>query len=167
MQEVRRHTMSYKTFPVQEKLKIVLYHKDSIQNIIQQDTYDVFDKLPDEISDDQVLGLPEGAVQKIIVNKYERNSINRLSCISFYKKVNGGYVRCEICGFNFSMYGEQFCEKINIHHTKQLSQIGPDYVSNPIRDLIPVCPNCHLILHSKSIDEAYTCEEVKGMLARR
>ena len=34
---------------------------------------------------------------------------------------------------------------------------------NPKTDLIPVCPNCHMILHSKN-DGVYSPEEVKNML---
>jgi predicted HNH restriction endonuclease len=32
-----------------------------------------------------------------------------------------------------------------------------------VKDLIPVCPNCHMILHSKP-GGFYTVEEVKNML---
>lgn len=87
----------------------------------------------------------------------------RNECIKYYKKINNGIVKCEICGFNFEdIYGAQFKDKINIHHVVEIAQIGQEYIINPQKDLIPVCPNCHYILHCKK--PAYKPEEVKRML---
>jgi 5-methylcytosine-specific restriction protein A len=43
-----------------------------------------------------------------------------------------------------------------------LAEIQREYVIDPIRDLRPVCPNCHLIIHSKK--EPFTIQEVIEML---
>jgi predicted HNH restriction endonuclease len=70
-----------------------------------------------------------------------------------------------ICGIDFgNFYGEEFSGKIEVHHRKPLSEIKEDYVVDPIKDLIPVCPNCHMILHSKK-DGVYTVEEVRKMVS--
>jgi DNA-binding response OmpR family regulator len=34
-----------------------------------------------------------------------------------------------------------------------------DYIVNPEKDLIPVCPNCHMILHTKKADGQYLSVE--------
>ena len=40
--------------------------------------------------------------------------------------------------------------------------IGKEYQLNVDKDLVPVCPNCHYMLHRK--DPPYTIEELKSML---
>ena len=105
-------------------------------------------ELPDEI-------LIEGAMRDILSNKYERNLKARSRCIAYYGTA------CQICGFDFGdVYGKEFAGKIEVHHIKPLHEIKEDYVVDPIKDLVPVCPNCHLVLHSKK-GGVYTVEEVK------
>lgn len=105
-------------------------------------------ELPDEI-------LIEGAMKEVLSNKYERNLKARSRCIAHYGTA------CMVCGFDFGdTYGEAFSGKIEVHHKKPLYEIKENYVVNPIEDLIPVCPNCHLILHSKK-DGVYTVAEIK------
>lgn len=44
-------------------------------------------------------------------------------------------------------------------HRTPLQFQNEEYEVDPILDLIPVCPNCHMVLHSKK-DGVYTPEEV-------
>ena len=121
--------------------------------------------LPEEINENEE-GIYEGAKKNITVNAYERNKEAREKCIEYHKKINNGIIKCEICGFEFSdVYGEKFKEKIHIHHIKELSEIGQEYIVDPINDLLPVCPNCHMILHSKH--PAFTPIEVKKFILRK
>ena len=104
--------------------------------------------------------LIEGAKKQIYVNAYERNSIAREKCIEHYKKQDNGKVKCQICGFCFEdFYGEEFKDKIHIHHIKALAEIDKEYEVAPIEDLLPVCPNCHLALHSRV--EGYSINELR------
>lgn len=90
-------------------------------------------------------GLPEGAVRRVEVNRYERNRVNRAICIS----VHG--TSCGICGMNFEeIYGEIGRDFIHVHHVVPVSRLGPDYNIDPVRDLVPVCPNCHSMLHRRN-----------------
>ena len=97
--------------------------------------------------------LPEGAKTSISVNKYERNPEARRKCIQHYG------TKCQVCGFDFKdKYGEIGEGFIEVHHKKLISKIGQSYEVDPINDLIPVCSNCHSILHRNkkqtlSIDE--------------
>jgi len=99
----------------------------------------------------------EGAKKQITVNAYERNPFARKKCIEHYGAT------CFICGYNFQKYfGDNFKDKIHIHHIKPLSEVNEEYEVDPIQDLIPVCPNCHFIIHSKI--PAYKISEIKEMI---
>ena len=52
---------------------------------------------------------------------------------------------------------------IHVHHLKMLSECEGGYEVDPIKDLRPVCPNCHMVIHCKE-EGCYTIEEVKAML---
>lgn len=111
----------------------------------------------DEVIHDEASLMSEGIVKQVFVNRYERNRAARNKCIEHYGS------QCVICGFDFEeVYGPIGKNKIHVHHLVPLSKIKHDYKVNPIYDLRPVCPNCHLIIHSKK--EAFTIEEVKNLL---
>lgn len=108
-------------------------------------------RLPDEISDEKVI--IEGKAKQVYVNVYERDRTARDRCIEHH-----GY-QCKICGFDFEKtYGSIGKHKIHVHHIKPLSETKENREVNPVTDLIPVCPNCHLIIHSKK--EPFTIEEM-------
>ena len=86
----------------------------------------------------------EGAKKTFTVNAYERDPQARKDCLDKF-----GYL-CKICEFDFEKtYGERGKEFIHVHHIVPLSEIKKEYEVDPIKDLIPVCPNCHAMLHRK------------------
>lgn len=90
-------------------------------------------------------GLPEGALRRVEVNRYERSRINRAICIS----VHGA--QCKVCGLDFGeRYGEIGRGFIHVHHVVPVSEMNPDYRIDPVNELVPVCPNCHSMLHRQS-----------------
>ena len=112
--------------------------------------------LPEEI-EATIRPLVEGAVCRVSVNAYERNPEARRQCIAAYG------TDCSICSFNFAaVYGRVAEGYIHVHHLRQLSEIGEEYVIDPIVDLRPVCPNCHAVLHRRI--PAYSIEEIKAFL---
>lgn len=99
----------------------------------------------------------EGQKKTILVNAFERNTEARLKCISHYG------MDCGVCKFNFREFYGQIGEGfIHVHHLKLISSIGLEYKIDPIGDLLPVCPNCHAMLHKRS--PPYTVEELKEMI---
>ncbi len=91
------------------------------------------------------IGNIEGGKFDVISTKYERDSKNRTSCLKIY-----GYT-CKICGFNFEKkYGKFGKGFIHVHHIEPLSEKGKEIVVDPERDLIPVCCNCHAMIHHKN-----------------
>ena len=130
-----------------------------LRSELKQAIKELFDNtfIAEEISEEQSKKLFEGAKKQIIVNAYERNSKARKECIDYYG------AKCQICDFDFGkFYGDKFCNVIQVHHIKPLSQIKEGYTVNPKTDLIPVCPNCHAALHSKT--PPYTPHELKALI---
>lgn len=100
---------------------------------------------------------PEGGVRRIEVNRYERNPVNRELCLA-----ENGY-SCKICGFDFEkVYGEIGHHFIHVHHIIPVSKTDKEYLINPVVDLIPVCPNCHAMLHQ--MDPPLLPEELRRLI---
>ena len=99
----------------------------------------------------------EGRGKEIKSIKYERSRINRSICLA-----HKGY-SCYVCGFNFlEKYGLIGKDYIEVHHTTPVSKMSDDYVLDIDRDLVPVCSNCHSMIHRK--DPPFTIEEIKSMM---
>ncbi|HHS95286.1 MAG TPA: hypothetical protein ENJ45_01760, partial [Phaeodactylibacter sp.] len=114
----------------------------------------------EEIKPSDCINLPEGAVKKITVNKYERNAKARQKCIEHYG------VLCSVCDFGFEeKYGEIGEGFIHIHHLKPLSNVGKEYEVDAVEDLRPVCPNCHAMLHRAS--PPYSIEDMKRIISSK
>ena len=87
----------------------------------------------------------EGATRSITATRYERNRRARAICLAYHGKT------CKACGVNFERdYGKEFSEIIEVHHIIPISEIGESYVVDPINDLMPLCPNCHAIVHLRT-----------------
>ncbi len=111
---------------------------------------------PDEVDVDSVQ-LTEGAKKQVVVNAYERNQTAREECIKHWKAV------CSACEMNFEeTYGHIGKGFIHVHHIKPIAEIGETYVIDPRNDLVPVCPNCHAMLHKKN--PPYTVGELKSII---
>lgn len=96
----------------------------------------------------------EGELHEVVCTRYERNREAREACIA----MKG--CRCAVCGMDFeSRYGEIGAGFIHVHHVVPISSIGENYQVNPATDLVPVCPNCHNMLHKK--EPPYTIEELR------
>lgn len=84
----------------------------------------------------------EGKSKNITYKSYDRSPAARQACIEHY-----GY-SCSVCSFNFEKnYGKFGAKYIEVHHLKQIADMGDEYMINPITDLRPVCANCHRMLH--------------------
>ena len=46
-----------------------------------------------------------------------------------------------------------------------ISTIKEEYQIDYEKDLIPVCPNCHAMIHRKN--PPYTCEQIKELLLNK
>jgi len=103
----------------------------------------------------------EGTPVEAISRRYERKPLNREICLS----VRGR--RCICCNMNFGeVYGDIADQFIEVHHTTPASEMGPGYLINPISDLVPICSNCHSVVHlshpAASVDEVRARLKGKG-----
>lgn len=94
----------------------------------------------------------EGQELTVEQTLYERNLIARRQCIAHYGTT------CQICTIDFGkVYGDIGLGFIHVHHIVPISVQGGEYQVDPIKDLIPLCPNCHAMVHRNnppfSIDE--------------
>ena len=112
----------------------------------------------EELPDDS--NFSEGAKQRVTVNKYERDPKARAECIRIH-----GYT-CRVCNFEFEqVYGELGREYIHVHHLVPLKDIGDQYTVDPAKDMIPVCPNCHTMLHK--LDDPGDVDMLKEILSKQ
>jgi 5-methylcytosine-specific restriction protein A len=110
---------------------------------------------PDEV--DKEVEYSEGKTRHVIVNSYERSRQARQECIEHFG------LNCQVCNFNFQeKFGELGMNFIHVHHIVDISTIGKEYSVNPKTDLIPVCPNCHAMLHKQK--PAYSVSELKRIM---
>lgn len=102
--------------------------------------------------------LTEGAMTEVSFDRYERNRTAREACLAAHGTT------CAICGFNFAKtYGPDFAGIIQVHHIVPLHERAGEHVVDPVRDLIPVCPNCHAALHSKP-GSTYLPDELRELM---
>ena len=98
----------------------------------------------------------EGAVRQVLTNAYERDEKARRAAIKHHGCI------CKVCNFSFEFaYGSIGKNFIHVHHVVPLSSIGKEYVVNPKTDLVPVCPNCHAMIHRKS--PPFLIEELRAL----
>ncbi len=103
----------------------------------------------------------EGKRTTKTVNRYERNRKARAECIARHGD------SCVVCGFNFGKrYGEHGLGFIEVHHLKPVGGGGGKQRKvNPDRDLRPVCPNCHAMLHkTKDRSKPLSVAQLRRML---
>lgn len=104
--------------------------------------------------DEEQDSIAEGAIKYFYGKKYERKPENRRRAIEIHGAI------CAICGFDFEkVYGERGRGYIEIHHTKPLCTLDKEQIIDPETDLVPVCSNCHRMIHRRK-DSVLTIEEM-------
>ena len=104
----------------------------------------------------------EGASKWVRVLSYEKDRKARERCIAEHGTT------CKVCGIDFGATYGNFAEGyIHVHHKTPVHQAAADgeYKLDPINDLVPVCPNCHAMLH-RHPDKPCTVEELRILIRR-
>jgi hypothetical protein len=96
-----------------------------------------------DIAPPSLAPLVEGAAISVTITSYERNPAARQLCLQHYG------TSCFACGFSFGeRYGDSIKGCIHVHHIESIASRQGEHIVDPIRDLRPVCPNCHAVIHS-------------------
>lgn len=101
----------------------------------------------------------EGNKKVVYSTVYERDRNLRKKAI----EIHG--LTCKGCGFNFGEtygpYGEGF---IHVHHVQPLFEVGKPQKVDPQTDLVPLCANCHCIVHRRR-NQTLSVEELKAIVS--
>lgn len=76
-----------------------------------------------------------------------RNRQLRQACMDYYRSLHGGHLVCECCGFDFSRAYAISDEYIETHHLHPFAQTDGPHPVNALTDLVPLCANCHRMIH--------------------
>lgn len=102
----------------------------------------------------------EGNSEQVSTNRYERSLEARKRAIEYHG------LRCIVCGMDFEeTYGKIGRGFIHIHHIVPISSKGKTKIDYE-KDLVPVCPNCHAMLHRGDNGSVLSVKELKSILKR-
>ena len=110
--------------------------------------------------------LSEGAVTQVVFNKHERNPALRQLCLKHFGTA------CQACGMNFeAVYGAIGKGYVEVHHLSPISQTDGEHAVDPTKDLVPLCANCHAMIHrlmaaEKGLEGAAALAKLKGCLKK-
>ncbi|MBW2186713.1 MAG: HNH endonuclease [Deltaproteobacteria bacterium] len=86
-------------------------------------------------------------MREYYVKRYERSPKNRKEAI----RIHG--LSCKACVFNFEkVYGARGADFIEVHHVNPIHNFDETQHVDPKTDLVPVCSNCHRMVHRKPND---------------
>lgn len=92
-------------------------------------------------------------IEKLIV--YERDPKNRKRALEIHRTI------CVTYDFDFEkVYDKPGMGFIEVHHTEPPSSSDEEQTVNPETELVPVCANCHRIIHRRR-GRVLTIEEMK------
>jgi 5-methylcytosine-specific restriction protein A len=110
----------------------------------------------------RVSALSEATITRVLTTRYERNRKARLLCLKHYG------CRCHGCGFDFGLcYGPDADGMIEVHHLRPISQTRGSSPIDPVKDLRPLCANCHRVAHLPGRDkDPLTIATLRAMVRR-
>lgn len=131
---------------------LVYFYQPVPEEIIQSD-------IESEKAEENFIAASEGSIKHYYGKRYERNGANRRKAIEIHGTT------CITCGFNFEeTYGEHGKGFIEIYHLKPLNVYGGKEVKvDPYNDLVPLCANCHRMIH-RNKESVLSIEELKKII---
>lgn len=143
---------------IDEETYHLIISKVSPNKVSEQKTAYISDKIPENYQD-SLESFSEGKPSKRYVTTYERNPKYRQQAIAIHGN------SCAACGFNFGkFYGEYAEGFIHVHHIVPVSEFEKPKEINPETDLVPLCANCHSVVHRKK-DNTLSLTELRSLIA--
>ncbi len=98
----------------------------------------------------------EGGLREVRLSKVERDPKLRAACLARW-----GFL-CQACEKDLSReYGTEPGKLLHVHHQVPFRGHRGPRKTDPDKDLIPVCPTCHAVIHLR--DPPLTIDEVREM----
>lgn len=140
-----------------EKIKIYINESPETSGKIVNDLI----SLQESEQEYLIITRTEGRKKVIVSNIYERSPELRSLALRIH-----GY-SCMVCGFNFEeYYGEWGKDFAEVHHMLPLSDYNEKRETDPEKDLIVLCANCHRMIHRKG-GTTLTPEELKRKINKQ
>ncbi|OON91162.1 MAG: hypothetical protein ATN32_02480 [Candidatus Epulonipiscium fishelsonii] len=140
--------------PKKEKIDIVVIKQDNntVTEKEKMDTSYTKEKIDNII--EKANSISSFKEEKVEIEKIKIWEDLKTVCLDYYGAI------CEVCGIDYGYtYGNQFERYIDIHNLKSTHKEDDNLDINPEEDLVPVCHNCHFIMHTKQ--PCYTIDEMK------
>lgn len=103
---------------------------------------------------------PAGTVT-VVVNAFERNALARALCMEHHGTL------CKVCDVDLEhRYGLLATGAMNVHFEPRPGRIDEPFELDPRTDLLPVCPNCHMMLH-RGRDKPLRVEDLRRIMERK
>ncbi|MDE5595345.1 MAG: HNH endonuclease [Muribaculaceae bacterium] len=144
-------------------------------DMISSHTTKAVRKIVDKIDKTRkVISLDEDATEGVAMTAREakrrkRSAKLRKAAVEHFSR--DGVIACHCCGMTFeAVYGPEFGEScIEIHHKKPIYTYEDADVSKTIaealKNVIPVCPNCHRVIHKQKLFSDAKIAALKKTLA--
>lgn len=111
------------------------------------------------IEAEDIRSYTEGALQQVSITRHERNAKLRQACLKHYGAV------CQICGMDFGKtYGHIGTGFIEVHHIVPISTQEGEHNVDPIIDMIPLCSNCHSMIHRGANGSVLTPDQLRELI---
>ena len=155
-------TNENKGFKITPKGREYLFsHREALDYVLAEPfNYEDIKRALDDIQErDDLLPIEEIISEGNVITRNtkvrERSSRLRYKAIEYFTHDNK--ISCDCCGFNFPQYyGSDYGKDcIEIHHIKPIFQYKGDSLDQSLekalQNLLPVCPNCHRVIHRNRI----------------
>lgn len=110
--------------------------------------------------DDDFESGEEGSRTLRYLTTYERDPRNRKQAIAIHG------LRCKACDLNMGeRYGPDAEGLIHVHHVVPISTYDAPRKIDPATELVPVCPNCHAVIHRKKTS-TLSISDLRAVLAK-
>lgn len=102
----------------------------------------------------------EGGRKMVYSTRYERHPELRARAIAIHG------LRCLACDVDMGdIYGDLGRGYVHVHHKRPLSMLEGATALDPMKDLVPLCPNCHCMIHRPK-NTVLTVNELRGILGK-
>ena len=145
---------------IADEIDIDLWCLDGLWHVINEKSKLDADLTFEQMENDEREYL-EGKKTEFTGFRIERSTKARNKCISEQG------LDCAVCGFNFfEKYGELGLGFIHVHHREELALRREERTTDPVKELVPVCPNCHAMLHKRT-KPCIGIEQLKQIVANQ